>query len=419
MLDTVLDVALKMKDPAVVNNYVAASGDLSLSGGLPGLVLLFSILERKGLIEGDISHQYVLKMKEAIEARGVFSLSLFSGVSGICFALQQASWDGERYQRMLGHLQRLLLENIRPVYIDPLRASLEKSEACSSRLYDVIQGLCGVGRYIVENVTQPLFYESAVEITKALVHLCQPLKIEGHLVPGWYLSPNDPLNARNKRNLKGGFNLGLAHGMPGILALFAIAMMRGVVVEGQKEAMTQMILWLRKKNYRENGIIRWPYLISWEKEILGEPLEETCKDAWCYGVPGIARTLFLAGKALQDRELKLFAVEAFRGVFSQRRGAWQLPGPMLCHGIAGLLMITLEMAQEDGCKDLFPRVDQLQKILLSDYDPNALFGFKDKDHNNIEKDNPGFLEGSTGILLTLLSIPDYNTKWALPLMIHE
>lgn len=106
-------------DPANVNPdpLIPASppwSDLSLSNGYPSLLLFFSMLERLGVVEDGkaISHVYVLKIKEAIEAQGLADLSLFGGVSGICFALQQASSEGGRYQRMLHNLHAFLLERV-------------------------------------------------------------------------------------------------------------------------------------------------------------------------------------------------------------------------------------------------------------------------------------------------------------------
>lgn len=436
-VDLVLDLAHKMKDPSALKQFMVetsqinqdSSGssrmfwdDLSLAGGYPSLVLLFSILQRTGFIKENIAHQYILKMKESIESRGVFTLSLFNGISGICFALQQAFLEDKRYSNMLYSLHDLLIKNIKPIYIDPLEEAWKKNQPISSQIYDVIQGLSGIGRYLLEDLSFPHFLETATDICKALVRLCQPLYVNKYWVPGWLLSPKDPLNARNKKDLRGNFNLGLAHGVPGILAFFAIASLRGIVIDGQKEAMFRIATWIREKSHLENGAIRWPYSISWEKEISGELSTETCRDAWCYGVPGVARSLFLAGKAMQDEKLKSFALQAFGGIFFRTREEWLIPGPMLCHGVAGLLMTTIEMAKEEGCVDLLPRVCELREILISYYHPEFPFGFKDKELNShgnyFERDNPGFLEGSTGAALALLSASDLKTDWALPLMIY-
>lgn len=401
--------------------------DLSLSNGYPSLLILFSTLEKLGLVASsdNIAHSYVVKIKEAVEAEGLFNLSLYGGVSGLCFALQEASFEGTRYQRMLGALNEVLLGRIDREYLEPLKYNLRNQLPSSPRLYDPIQGISGIGRYALENLTLPSFKELAENIAKASVALSLPLVYKGQATAGWFLSPNDPLNARNRAaNPKGNFNLGLAHGVTGILAFLAIAWLRGVQVEGQKEAMLAIANWIRSKSYLHEGVIGWPYTVSWEEEIEGAPVSvKGSKEAWCYGVPGIARTLFLTGKALGDEEMKEFAMKAFRGVFSRRGEEWGLPGPTLCHGISGLLLITHMMSKEAGGEDLAVRVEELKEILLSYYNPEAPWGFKDVEFTRkgkrCEVNKPGFLEGSAGIVLTLLTLSQEMPKWHLPLLIHE
>jgi len=420
----ILEISRGMKDPLCVKAFMldpvnanpdpfvphSAWDDLSLGCGYPSFLLLFATLEHKGLVEEGIAHQYVLKIKETIESEGLLNLSLFSGVSGICFALQQASFDGKRYQKMLGSLHTFLLERIEVSYFG--------NQPRSSTLYDVIQGLSGIGRYILEHIKTPHFFECAQNIAKALISLCQPYLRNGYQVPGWHLGPKDILNMRKTDDPNGNFNLGLAHGVPGILAFLSIAFLRGVVVEGQREMIGLICTWIQEK-----GRVRWPCSISFEDEVEGRTNLKGCKDAWCYGAPGIARTLFLAGKALGDEGLKSFAAGAFREIFARSREEWQLPGPMLCHGIAGLLMITLEMSKEMGCEDLKQRVDELYQILVTSFDPQAPFGFKDieqcRNGGSVALNKAGFLDGSAGVALTLLSLEDRNLRWYLPLMIHD
>jgi len=442
-LQIVHDVSMNMRDPEAVkaiaddlenvnsSPFFPLAGttwsDLSLTNGYPSLLLLFSTLEKQGVIEdGDaIAHSYVLKIKEAIESEGLFHLSLFGGVSGICFALNEASCQGTRYQKMLNSLHSFLLDRIDSLYLAPLKNNQQKLIPTSPTLYDPVQGVCGIGRYALENLSLPPFFDAAENIAKALVALSRPLNYGGQSIPGWFLSPLDTLNARNRETCpKGNFNLGLAHGVTGILAYLSIAFLRGIQVEGQKEAIHTISEWIRSKAITHNGAILWPYYISWEEELEGATaVINGSKDAWCYGVPGVARTLFLAGKALDCESLKTFAADAYRGIFSRKQKDWHLPGPTLCHGISGLLLITHEMSKESGCEDLVPRVDELGDTLLSMYQPQAPWGFKDveigRDGKACELNKPGFLEGTAGVILALSSLSESRSNWHLPLLIHE
>lgn len=402
--------------------------DLSLVNGYPSLLLLFSTFEQQGLVDSSqrISHGYVLKIKEGLESQGLPSdLSLFGGLGGICFALQQASLGGIYYQKIIKALQIPLLDALERLYLEPLNDNQRHCLPSSPRLYDPIQGVSGIGRYALENLESPPFQRATEKIAKALVALSQPLNYNGQTIPGWFLSPGDSLNARNlEKYPKGTFNLGLAHGVTGILAFLSIATLKGIQVDGQKEAIERIADWIRRKSIIQNDAIMWPYHIGWEEEVEGkETVIQGSKDAWCYGVPGIARTLFLAGKALGDEALKTFAIQAFKGIFSRKQSEWNLAGPTLCHGISGLLLITHEMSKETGCEDLILRKAELEERLLSYYQEKAPWGFKDietcRTGKQCEIDKPGFLEGATGILLTLLSLSNPIFKWHLPLLIHE
>lgn len=424
----IMDVAEKLMDPEQVSSRIhRPQGDIFLGSGYSGLLLLFANLQRNGLIKEDIAHHYVLKIKEWIEVQGLGNLSLFGGVAGVCFSLHQASCEGVRYQRMLQALDSFLIEKVNTYYLSSMKRALRTGENISSGLYDLIQGLCGLGRYLLEHLDKPHFYLLAQEITRVFVSFVQmSLQLKHYSVPRWYLPPDDLLNRRNTRDLNGNFNLGLAHGIPGVLSFLVSAFVRDIIVDEQKDAMIRVIDWIREKSYLENDLIRFPYSVSFEEEVSGKiNPSHHCKDAWCYGVPGVSRTLFLAAKALGDLDLKLFSQKAFCGIFKRPRHSWQLPGPTLCHGIAGLLVVTQAMSHEMEGEDLLPHINNLQQILVSFYNPSFLFGFKDvekgKDGTNtlLEVDKAGFIEGSAGVLLTLLTLHERRPSWQLPLMIYE
>lgn len=416
-----LDPANRNPDP--ISPYFPDWSDLSLASGYPSLLLLFTSLKNEDQNSEAISHQYILKIKEALEKNGCDDFSLFSGISGICFALEQASCSGTRYQPMIKKLDTYLLENIKRVYLEPINYNISQNQPTFVNSYDSIQGVCGIGRYALEVVHKPHFSELTQAILKALVSLSRPLKFESKIIPGWYVLPSDPMN-RDEDSLKGNFNLGLAHGVTGILAFLSIAMIRGFEVEGQREAINQIAAWICQHSIQGNENVQWPYQVTWEEEVEKiKRIKEPSRDAWCYGVPGIARTLFLAGKALGNQELKNYAIKALKGVFSRKPEEWGLPGPNLCHGIAGLLLITHFMAKEEGGTELTANVEELEKILLSFYEHDSLFGFKDiepcKSGGIAPINKVGFLEGSVGVLLTLKALYNPESQFHLPLMIHE
>ncbi len=416
-----------MLDPANSNSnpFKATQSwdDLSLVSGYPTLLLFFTTLHKMRIMDNEeIIHHLILNIKVSLEQNGIVDLSLYNGLSGIIFVLKQACGDGKRYQKMLNALNLILINNIDQFYLQPILKNIGQNLPSQSRLFDVICGISGIGRFALENISQPSFNTLVVNITKTLIKFCEPLTIKGKKVPGWFQL--DFLN-KNPYSSDGYFNLGLAHGITGVLAFLAITLLKGIEVDGHREAIMRIALWLRSKSFLKNSSILWPDTVSWEEETQGITVHCThSRDGWCNGAPGIARALYLAGKALNDTTLTDFGLNAFRGIFTRDQKDWGIVSPNLCHGIAGLLITTTEMARDEKCDDLNLKVKLLTNILLTHYQPNAPFGFKDKEfcpnNNYAEVSKICFLEGSIGVLLSLLSLSDLQPElqWHLPLMIH-
>lgn len=431
-LDVVKAIAHKLKDPIVVKNIVLDPeninpnstfqfpfwDDLSLAAGFPSLLLFFAELDDLYPEENwdQISHQYVLKIKESIERQGVSShgFSLFSGLTGICFAIQRASRKGTRYQKLLQILQTRLIEGFRKTHLEPLNESLKHSKPCHPSQYELIQGISGIGLYSLYNKNLDSFYLMTKEILRLLVALCRPITIEGHTVPGWYL-PNEFLfNKFDKQAFpKGNFNLGLSHGIPGVLTLLSLALLQGIEVEGQKEAIELIVSWIQSKRKNNNGMVYWGHCIKFEDEIKknesnSENRSHTQnREAWCYGTPGVAQSIFLSGKALNNQELQQYAIDSLISIFQRPSHEWLLPGPTLCHGISGLFAITNYLAKAAGSHILNEKAQDLYENVLEHYHPDYPLGFKDYDPGKqgeyVQIERAGLLEGTSGVLLALLS----------------
>ncbi len=403
-------------------------GDLSFSGGYPAILLLITELDR--LFPDEkwdlVAHSYVLKIKDCIEKQGITTLSLFSGLAGICFAVSQASRGGTRYQKLLNTLNDHLIQGMERHYFIPFREDLQNGKSIAMFLYDVIQGITGIGTYGLTQLPNPTFVQVIQEILHLLVGLTGKMIVEGVQVPAWYQSLEVQIMEDDKKQYpKGNFNLGLSHGIPGVLAFLSVAGLHGITIQGQKEAMQKISDWLKDRRRYAKGSFFWESRIRFEDEIANEPQKPYVqgRDAWCYGTPGVASSLFLAGKALQDEGLKEFAVESLRSVFHRKPEEWNLTGPTFCHGISGLLLITHQIAQQTTFLDLEERVRELKGTLMQFYNPQFPFGFKNmelcKSGGYFEINNLGFLEGSVGVLLTLLTVESLTSWWHAPFLVSD
>lgn len=434
LIGFVKKMAMMMVDPerlkqTILNQKNSSSyqgavwGDLSIAEGYPGVVLLLIELDRLFPNEGwdNAVHTYILKIKQAVEATSITDFSLFGGLAGVCLSLAQASRGEKRYEKMLRTLETFLLQQIDERYFFPLAENLKKGEPSAMMLYDLIQGITGIGAYAFVRNDHSLIEK----ISTLLIALTHPIRFEGRMIPGWYVPSKHLVLEEDRISYpKGNFNLGQAHGISGVLAFLSIALLRGFELEGQKEAIETISRWLMKQRKEIDQLFFWNLLLPFEEE--RNPKKEVRffgRDAWCYGTPGVARSLFLAGESLSRPDWQEFALESFRSVFKRTRKEWGLIDPTFCHGISGLLMITWHMAQDTDDSDLKGKAADLKKMILDFYVDEHPLGFKSKvlgaQGGYIDIDQSGLLEGVSGILLTLLSLEKQTSWWDAPFLIQS
>jgi hypothetical protein len=111
----------------------------------------------------------------------------------------------------------------------------------------------------------------------------------------------------------------------------------------------------------------------------------------------------LAGQALDHsgyRELALAAMEAvYRRPLTERR----IDSPTFCHGVAGLLQITLRFAQDTQRALFMEAAGRLAEQLLSSYALDSRLGYRSLEPGGQQVDQPGLLDGASGVPLVLLA----------------
>ncbi|QOT01328.1 lanthionine synthetase C family protein [Brevibacterium sp. JNUCC-42] len=416
-----LKIAESIRDPKQVKEVVMHKDNVSsiggihpwdassLSHGYPGTVLMFAELDRHFPEEGwnIVAHEHLLALQEAIRERGVSNASMFGGIAGMCFATMAASRNRENYQRFLGQLDQLLAK--RTVHlIEGEHVRHEERGGSNPHIYDIIQGVSGIGRYLLANKQINELYSALENVLRYLVDLSQPMELpDDSKIPGWYLNQDMQFIERDKKLYpKGNFNVGLAHGIPGPLALLSLAMRDGIEVTGQRDAICRISEWLRRWQENDEYGIIWRDRVGLEEELgqVSQPLIR--RDAWCYGTLGVARALYLAGEALQDSSYCKLAIQAYEDVFKRPENHWNLYADMFCHGKAGLLQMTMRMATVTDDERFQPHIEYLAEKLIGEFNPSLPFGYQDIEplSNEIVRLNKvGLLEGVAGIGLTLLS----------------
>ncbi|CUB13291.1 Nisin biosynthesis protein NisC [Bacillus cereus] len=426
ILDIVLTTARKLSDPLLVKEHASGSenqimingmayslwSDLALSHGYPGLCIVYSELDHMFPNDGwdSVGHEFLLEIQKAIEEQGVNSLSTFGGLAGLTFAVESLSRNGTRYQNFLKTLIEGLTYSTQD-FIEKAQKSLEESSILTGD-YDVIQGLSGIGRYLINKKNIPMFKTLIKEILEYMVELTRDVIIHEEKVPGWFIASEKLfLNSDRKNNPIGNFNCGLSHGIAGPLALLSISLQNGIEVGGQREAIKKIGDWLINFSMQEDNNLIFPGVVSWEEQCQGRVQNISSRDAWCYGTLGVARALFLAGKSIGNQYFIEKSIQSFEGIYRRSEASWNIHSPTFCHGYSGLLHITKLMNSYLKSDNLDFEIKKLVEKLVKMYKNEYVFGFKDIENiegREVYTNKPGFLDGTAGILLVLLHL--YNDK---------
>ncbi|MGZ4163875.1 MAG: lanthionine synthetase C family protein [Tumebacillaceae bacterium] len=382
--------------------------DSSLETGFPGQCLLFGEMSRAFPDEDwdVVGHQFLLALRESLSQEQKRCMSLYSGgLAGSGMAAYALSRQGERYGSFLQAIDQWMLKQI-PAALEHDVALLPDVKPHS---FETVLGWTGVGRYLLLRREEPGVREALHRVLDYLVKLCETREYEGRTIPGWFIPPET-------------FDLGLAHGIPGPLALMALAVRAGVEVPGQRAAMRSVVDFLEQWKVEDPYGIDWPSRISWSEFTEGQS-RPSGRAAWCYGTPGVARAIWLAGDALGEEAWKELAVEGFRALFRRPQEQWGLEAPNVCHGFAGLLQMTMRMYADTGVEEFATYSERLVRLVVGLYEPESPFGFADaspmQEGTQLQRHLPGFLEGASGTALVLLGLFSEQVPfWDAVLMIR-
>lgn len=354
--------------------------DPSLAGGRAGLTLLYAYLCR---LEEEKQPRY-----RELAVAGVSQLlsdlsdlpmgpSLHGGMAGL-------GW-------VHGHV-RELLEDLPPDINDQIDEVIGQvvQDPPWKGPFDLIHGLVGYGIYALGRLPSP-------KAARSVAAICQRLQEMARLDStgaAWWTQPEFSGAWIKARFPNGAFDLGVAHGVPGVIGFLSAALGSRVASPGAAKLLTEAVGWLLA---RESAPVadrsRFASTISPEKTHQYDRL------SWCYGDPGIASTLVWAGRSASvpswERKGLALALECARR--SPERA--ELSDVGLCHGAAGLAHLFNRLLHVTG-KPVFREA--------------ARFWFRwalekvDEAHLN----DPNFLEGGTGTALAFLAaVSDLEPRW--------
>ncbi|GAA0068562.1 lanthionine synthetase C family protein [Clostridium sardiniense] len=392
----------------IENMRINPFNEASLSHGIPSLCMLYGELSEQ--YDNDnwdmLAHEYIIKLGSYIENNSIVSLSMFSGIAGIALATVCMSKGGSRYKKFISNMNSLIKQNLKYLIND-----ISNKEYVNMDDYDIISGISGIANYCILQIDE--FEEELKLILKYIINLCENKIANGLNVPGWYIpSENQFLEIDKKNWANGCFNIGLSHGIPALLIVLSNAKKKNINVNGQDECIDKISEFLINFSIEDEDGCYWGSRVSFEEYSQNKVINKSTRDAWCYGTPGVAYSLLIAGSAKSNNIYTSYALKGMKTAIKRLKDIYS---PTFCHGFSGIAYISNRFYEETGLGEFKKSAVRLSEKVLNFYDKNLPLNF-----TNIEgeKENPdyydyiGLIDGVAGVLLTLVAIENGNkTPW--------
>ncbi|MEU8923711.1 lanthionine synthetase LanC family protein [Kitasatospora sp. NPDC048545] len=380
---------------------------LGLANGHPGMALALlcagRALDDSGLLDGA---RAVLRSAAAGTAQRPYSgPGLYTGTAGFASVLLAFAEHDERYLPSLRRVADSFGEQVAATRRPAPGTGLPFTA------YDVVEGASGQLAAAVRLATvvgAPEGSPLRTAIDELVDYLDAVTAADGQQRFGWLMTPAHyppafPWYA--ERAPHGMYNLGFAHGLPGILGAFTAAAAAGYGGSRVTGKVADLAEWLvLHRTADPDPRAGWAVCLQAEEHTLRpvhDPAEEPSRAAWCYGAPGIGTGLLAAAAVLDDADLRETAIGALRRVLDTDPAYRHVFAPTLCHGHAGMAAVYRRAHAETGVEEFRDMADRSLAAVVGLADPDRPFLVADEPEAGQRVDDPGFLTGAAGTLLAL------------------
>jgi hypothetical protein len=205
------------------------------------------------------------------------------------------------------------------------------------REYDLIRGLVGYGVYALERLPRPAAVQLLARVVDRLAELARPQEVG----VAWFSSPALLPAHQRERYPAGLYDLGVAHGVPGVIAFLAAVCRAGYATARIHSLLRGAVEWLLAQ-YPPGAPAAFPAVV---------PVTGTAapaRTAWCYGEPGVAIALLHAARSAGRTDWERAAVLLARQAAQRSPAQAQVVDAGLCHGAAGLAHLFNRLFQATG-----------------------------------------------------------------------
>lgn len=212
--------------------------------------------------------------------------------------------------------------------------------------YDLISGVVGDGLYALDHPDRA--WRDRL-VGAALAHLVKLARTNENGTT-WFTEPH--LLPEHQRVLfpNGYHNLGLAHGVPGVIGLLARCIESDCHAQTARPLLDGAMRWLQAQSLRLPG--REPstgekgYFASFAES------DRPTRLAWCYGDLGVCAAVLRAADATGRADWRAFALEIARDCASRSADECFVNDMGICHGSAGAALVFLRLWQQLGDESL-------------------------------------------------------------------
>lgn len=362
----------------------------NLANGDAGAALFFATLAQaqpeRAAQHIDVAFDFLDRAIASLVSGQVQMSSLYSGFTGIAWVAEQFRTSDEDDPN--SDIDEVLMRHLgqRPWRKD----------------YDLISGLAGYALYALDR-------NNAAMLSTIIDRLWENAEVtpDGST---WF-TEYALLHPQQKPLYPNGYyNLGLAHGVPGVIAILGQACARGIAEEKARPLLDGAVRWLLAQKNREEIGFCFRTVVLREEDRL-----RPSRVAWCYGDLGIALALLWAARSVGESAWEAEALDIARHAALRANGSTGVVDASICHGTAGNAHLFNRLYQATG-EPLFRAAAHhwLAKTFAFRRDGEGIGGFQTwrADRDGWE-DVPGLLEGSIGIGLALIAatssvMPDWD-----------
>lgn len=413
--ELIVDIAVRLADAETVQasvrqvyddaNYPTAWEPTSLAMGPLGNAVLFSTLHRSRInsardwkAEAD---RVLERCADEVIRDASKSDSLFGGAGGSLLAYMVAATGEPSWGDVAETLAEDLAEQI--LALDTLPDEGDISDAD----YDMISGRAGTlvaisiaSRQFPNSVSIAAARNRLFDDIDELLSRGQTLADTAWIDPKHYPREDYAIEFPN-----GYYNMGLSHGIPGLIVALAGANVTAHRAEKRHSLIAGLSDITLDKALTDSFGLAWPSGFDREtwRERTRSPSEHGVPNAWCYGAPGVALSLARAGATLRNDQLTNHARSIMRDALTRSiaTGSHESMSPSFCHGIAGILACSISILGSTELYKAGGAQHQILASLLSKASKEHPLLFQDFEEPAQYLDNPTVIQGAAGIALTL------------------